>query len=133
MGADASPAFALWITGRPGAGKTTLANALLRRLHKRGIDAVVLSSDFFRRRFSPEAKKIPATPKPRRPVNMLRNELAVVVDLGVVPACVLIVSVDTPAALAESLEGEKLHVAPGEIVRRVAHSGSMPRRPRRPR
>ncbi len=53
MGTDATPGFALWITGRPGAGKTTLADALLRRLRKRGVDAVVLSSDFFRRRFSP--------------------------------------------------------------------------------
>ncbi len=53
MGTDAAPAFALWITGRPGAGKTTLTDALMRRFHKRGIDAVVLSSEFFRRRFSP--------------------------------------------------------------------------------
>jgi adenylylsulfate kinase len=53
MSTDATPAFALWITGRPGAGKTTLAGVLLRRLHKRGIDAVVLNSDFFRQRFCP--------------------------------------------------------------------------------
>ena len=55
MSTDVTPAFALWITGRPGAGKTTLTDALMRRLHKRGIDAVVLSSDFFRQRFSPRA------------------------------------------------------------------------------
>lgn len=53
MRTDETPAFALWITGRPGAGKTTLTDALMRRFHKRGIDAVVLNSDFFRQRFSP--------------------------------------------------------------------------------
>lgn len=55
MGTEGTPAFALWLTGRPGAGKSTLADALLRRLHKRGIDAVVLGSDFFRQRFCPRA------------------------------------------------------------------------------
>ncbi len=48
-----SPAFSLWITGPPGAGKTTLVDALVPRLRKRGIDPVVLSSEFFRQRFSP--------------------------------------------------------------------------------
>jgi adenylylsulfate kinase len=48
-----SMSFALWITGRPGAGKTTLIRTLLERLRKRDIDPVVLSSEFFRQRFSP--------------------------------------------------------------------------------
>jgi adenylylsulfate kinase len=48
-----SPAFSLWITGAPGAGKTTLVAALVPRLRKRGIDPVVLRSEFFRQRFSP--------------------------------------------------------------------------------
>ena len=48
-----SLAFALWITGRPGSGKSSLVQALLTRLRRREIDPVVLSSDFFRQRFSP--------------------------------------------------------------------------------
>lgn len=48
-----SVAFSLWITGRPGAGKSTLVRALVLRLRKRGIDPVVLTAEFFRDRFSP--------------------------------------------------------------------------------
>jgi adenylylsulfate kinase len=53
MSRDREAAFVLWITGRPGAGKSTLVGALLNRLRKRNIDPVVLDADFFRRRFSP--------------------------------------------------------------------------------
>jgi adenylylsulfate kinase len=50
---DGRPAFALWITGRPGAGKTTLVRALVERLHRRDVDPVVLSAEDFRKRFAP--------------------------------------------------------------------------------
>ena len=43
--------FVLWLTGRPGAGKTTLATALVPLLHRRNIDPVILDFDLFRKHF----------------------------------------------------------------------------------
>ncbi len=47
--------FALWLTGLPGSGKSTITAELLRRLRSRGVDPVVLESDVFRRYFTPQA------------------------------------------------------------------------------
>lgn len=49
------PAFALWITGRPGAGKSTLAQALARALRRRGVAVAVLESDALRALLAPGA------------------------------------------------------------------------------
>jgi adenylylsulfate kinase len=45
--------FALWLTGLPSSGKTTLAHALSRLLARRGISALVLDSDDLRKRLTP--------------------------------------------------------------------------------
>jgi adenylylsulfate kinase len=46
------PAFAIWITGLPSSGKSTVTAALVRQLRERGIDAAVLESDLLRMEFS---------------------------------------------------------------------------------
>jgi adenylylsulfate kinase len=50
-----STAFALWITGLPASGKSTITAQLLNRLRARGLDPVVLESDVYRRYFTPQA------------------------------------------------------------------------------
>jgi adenylylsulfate kinase len=53
--------WAIWLTGLPGSGKTTLALALKERLDARGVAAVLLDSDAVRRAlqddtFTPSAR-----------------------------------------------------------------------------
>jgi adenylylsulfate kinase len=45
--------FAIWLTGLPSSGKTTLAHALRCLLHERGIAVQILDSDDLRRRLTP--------------------------------------------------------------------------------
>jgi adenylylsulfate kinase len=47
--------FALWITGLPASGKSTITAAFVAGLRKRGIDPIVLESDVFRKYFAPQA------------------------------------------------------------------------------
>ena len=47
--------FALWLTGLPGSGKTTITQALVKLLRSRSIDPAVLESDTFRKYLSPHA------------------------------------------------------------------------------
>jgi adenylylsulfate kinase len=47
------PGFAIWLTGLPASGKTTLAQALSRLLAERGIAVQLLDSDELRRRLTP--------------------------------------------------------------------------------
>jgi adenylylsulfate kinase len=47
--------FALWITGLPASGKSSITTALVAELRKRSIDPVVLESDAFRNYFTPHA------------------------------------------------------------------------------
>jgi adenylylsulfate kinase len=47
-------AFAIWITGIPASGKSTLAKALHTLLKERGIDSEVLESDELRKVFTPD-------------------------------------------------------------------------------
>lgn len=49
-------AFAVWITGLPASGKSTLAAALRRQLAARGVGAVVLESDVLREILTPGAR-----------------------------------------------------------------------------
>ncbi len=44
--------FAIWLTGPPASGKSTLAAALVKLLRARRIDPVVLESDALRKHFS---------------------------------------------------------------------------------
>ncbi len=48
--------FAVWITGLPASGKSTLAAALARALEAQGIDAAVLESDALRKIFTPNPR-----------------------------------------------------------------------------
>jgi adenylylsulfate kinase len=45
--------FAVWITGPPASGKSTLAARLVSALRQRGIEPAVLESDVFRRSVTP--------------------------------------------------------------------------------
>lgn len=47
------PAFAVWITGLPSSGKSTVSAALAARLAARGLDVAILESDALRRIFTP--------------------------------------------------------------------------------
>lgn len=47
------PGFAIWLTGLPSSGKTTLAHVLSRLLAGRGIATQVLDSDELRRKLTP--------------------------------------------------------------------------------
>lgn len=46
------PAFAVWVTGLPASGKSTLASALASQLASRGVDVAVLESDVLRKIFT---------------------------------------------------------------------------------
>jgi len=48
--------WCLWITGLPGSGKSTIAQALLNKLKKRGIHAQIVSSDMVRKVVTPKPK-----------------------------------------------------------------------------
>jgi len=50
-----SATFALWLTGLPASGKSTITAELVSRLRARGVDPVVLESDVFRRYFTPHS------------------------------------------------------------------------------
>lgn len=52
MKRDAQAAFAVWITGLPASGKSTLAAELARQTRDFGVDLAVLESDALRKMFS---------------------------------------------------------------------------------
>ena len=54
MALKSRPACAVWITGLPASGKSTLAAALKAQLTGRGVDVAVLESDELRKIFTPE-------------------------------------------------------------------------------
>jgi adenylylsulfate kinase len=56
VGASKQPSFALWITGLPASGKSTLAAALKSQLAERGIDVAVLESDGLRKILTPHPR-----------------------------------------------------------------------------
>lgn len=56
MAREPRQAFAVWITGLPASGKSTLASALKSALAERGIDAAVLESDVLRGVFTPHPR-----------------------------------------------------------------------------
>ena len=55
MPSDLEPAFAVWLTGLPASGKSTVARALVAELHAMGIRPAVLESDVMRREITPNA------------------------------------------------------------------------------
>jgi len=56
MPSDRAPAFAVWLTGLPASGKSTVARALAAELAGKGIRAAVLESDAVRREITPRPK-----------------------------------------------------------------------------
>src|SRR3569833_2723348 len=50
------PPFAIWVTGLPASGKSTLVAALGRALKNYGVDVVVLESDTLRKILTPDAR-----------------------------------------------------------------------------
>ena len=54
--ADKTQAFAIWVTGLPASGKSTVVRALSSVLAARGVDAAVLESDVFRTVFTPHPR-----------------------------------------------------------------------------
>lgn len=52
MASKTEPAFAIWITGLPASGKSTVTEALKKLLDERGVDVAVLESDVLRKIFS---------------------------------------------------------------------------------
>jgi adenylylsulfate kinase len=48
------PGFAVWLTGLPASGKTTVAHELRRLLAERGLPAVLIDSDDLRRILTPQ-------------------------------------------------------------------------------
>ena len=55
MPSDRETAFAVWLTGLPASGKSTVARALAAELGGKGIRAAVLESDAVRREIAPNA------------------------------------------------------------------------------
>jgi adenylylsulfate kinase len=55
MPSDRASAFAVWLTGLPASGKSTVARALEAELAGKGIRAAVLESDALRREIAPNA------------------------------------------------------------------------------
>ncbi len=55
MPSDRKTAFAVWLTGLPASGKSTVARALAAELAGMGIRAAVLESDAVRRKITPNA------------------------------------------------------------------------------
>jgi adenylylsulfate kinase len=49
-------AFAVWITGLPASGKSTIAAKLVAQLTARGVDVALLESDELRKIFTPRAR-----------------------------------------------------------------------------
>lgn len=56
MERSAKDGFAIWVTGLPASGKSTLVSSLKAQLADRGIDAAVLESDVLRRIFTPHPR-----------------------------------------------------------------------------
>jgi adenylylsulfate kinase len=55
MRSDATPAFAVWLTGLPASGKSAIAGELMAALSARGVRAARLESDAVRREITPAA------------------------------------------------------------------------------
>ena len=56
MGLNIHSAFALWVTGLPASGKSTLTTVLKEQLRARGVDVAVLESETLRKTFTPNPR-----------------------------------------------------------------------------
>lgn len=58
-------AFAIWITGLPASGKSTITAALKKQLADKGLDPAVLESDVLRKVFAGDQTDVPYAPEGR--------------------------------------------------------------------
>jgi bifunctional enzyme CysN/CysC len=96
-----------WMTGLPGAGKSTLARAAETLLFRRGLDVVVLDGDTLRARLSSDLGFSPAdrTENVRRAAVVAR----LMADAGLVVLVALISPLTEDRALARAVVGEDFH------------------------
>ena len=59
QGSSIRDAFAVWITGLPASGKSTIASNLVAQLLDRGVDVALLESDELRKIFTPHPRYDP--------------------------------------------------------------------------
>ncbi|MER6005330.1 adenylyl-sulfate kinase [Nonomuraea angiospora] len=91
----------LWLTGLPGAGKSTIANALERRLHAMGLHTYVLDGDNVRSGLN---KDLGFTPEDRAENVRRVAELArILLDAGLIVIVALVSPFRTDRAVAKSL------------------------------
>jgi adenylyl-sulfate kinase len=87
-GAGGWQPFVVWLTGVPGAGKTTLARLLDAALRERGLHSVVLDGDELRARLSPD---LGFTKQDRDlQVSRVTYIASLLLDVGAVPIVALV-------------------------------------------
>ncbi|MEU6781862.1 adenylyl-sulfate kinase [Nonomuraea angiospora] len=91
----------LWLTGLPGAGKSTIANALERRLHAMGLHTYVLDGDNVRSGLN---KDLGFTPEDRAEnVRRVAELTRILLDAGLIVIVALVSPFRTDRAVAKSL------------------------------
>ncbi|MFC4014208.1 adenylyl-sulfate kinase [Nonomuraea purpurea] len=91
----------LWLTGLPGAGKSTIANALERRLHALGLHTYVLDGDNVRSGLN---KDLGFTPEDRAEnVRRVAELTRILLDAGLIVIVALVSPFRTDRAVAKSL------------------------------
>lgn len=98
----------IWLTGLPGAGKSTIATAVEQLLWQRGVHAYVLDGDQIRRGLS---KDLGFTPQDRAEnIRRVAEVARMMVDAGVIVIAALISPFRSDRRLARAL------FAPGEFI-----------------
>ena len=91
----------LWLTGLPGAGKSTIADALERRLHAMGLHTYVLDGDNVRSGLN---KDLGFTPGDRAEnVRRVAELTRILLDAGLIVVVALVSPFRTDRAVAKSL------------------------------
>ncbi|MEV6041027.1 adenylyl-sulfate kinase [Nonomuraea sp. NPDC052116] len=91
----------LWLTGLPGAGKSTIANALERRLHAMGLHTYVLDGDNVRSGLN---KDLGFTPEDRAEnVRRVAELTRILLDAGLIVIVALVSPFRTDRAVAKNL------------------------------
>jgi bifunctional enzyme CysN/CysC len=102
--AKAQRPFVVWLTGLPGAGKSSIANAVERRLHGLGRHTYVLDGDNLRRGLS---KDLGFTPADRAENNRRAAEVAkILFDAGLIVVAAFVSPFRADRATTRALFGE---------------------------
>jgi bifunctional enzyme CysN/CysC len=100
--------FVVWLTGLPGAGKSSIANAVERRLHTLGRHTTMLDGDNMRRGLS---KDLGFTPADRAENNRRAGEVAkVLTDAGLIVVASFVSPFSADRETTRSLFGEGEYV-----------------------